>query len=155
MADSTQALAYNEALRGVTQQQAVLDGIRARASALLGIAAVSASFLGGVAFKDAGPRGLSWIPIVAFVAVGVLAIWILLPVRGWKFSFDVNILVTDYVEGSSPAKLDEMYRDLALHLGRHYTTNEQRLTRLFLKFKLASAILVFEVVCWLIVLGWK
>jgi hypothetical protein len=47
MADSTQALAYEKALRGVTQKQELLDGIRARASTLLGIAAISASFMGG------------------------------------------------------------------------------------------------------------
>ena len=57
MADSTQALAYEEALRGVTQQQQVLDGIRARVSTLLGIAAISASFLGGVALNKDSPKG--------------------------------------------------------------------------------------------------
>jgi hypothetical protein len=38
MADSTQALAFQEALRGVTQQQAVLESIRGRAATLLAIA---------------------------------------------------------------------------------------------------------------------
>jgi hypothetical protein len=70
--------ASEEALRGVTQQQQVLDGIRARASTLLGIAAISASFLGGVALNKDGPTGLTWIPIGAFVAVGLLTTWILL-----------------------------------------------------------------------------
>src|SRR6266545_612246 len=155
MADSTQTLAYEEALRGVTQQQQVLDGIRARASTLLGIAAISASFLGGVALNKDSPKGLTWIPIGAFVAVGLLTTWILLPIRGWKFSLDVKILIQDYVEGNSPAELPEMYRDLALYLDRHYVTNDQRLGRLFLLFKLASGLLVVEVVTWLLVLGWR
>ena len=155
MADSTQALAYEEALRGVTQQQQVLDGIRTRASTLLGIAALSASFLGGVALNKESPKGLAWIPVGAFVAVGLLTTWILLPVRGWTFSLDVNILLSDYVEGDSPAELPEMYRELAFHLGRHYITNDKRLGRLFLLFKLASGLLVVEVVTWLLVLGWK
>jgi hypothetical protein len=153
MADSTQALAYEEALRGITQQQAVLDGIRARASALLGIAAVSTSFLGGVTLNGKSLKPLTWIPIGAFVAVGLFAVWILLPVRGWKFSLDVKILIADYVEGDSPAALPEMYRDLALHLGNHYITNEKRLARLFLLFRVASTLLVIEVTTWLLILG--
>ena len=155
MADSTQALAYEEALRGVTQQQQVLDGIRARASTLLGIAAISASFLGGVALNTDRPTGPTWIPIGAFVAVGLLTTWILLPIRGWTFSLDAKILIKEYVEGDSPAELPEMYRDLALYLGRHYVSNDRRLRRLFLLFKLASGLLVVEVVTWLLVLGWK
>jgi hypothetical protein len=155
MADSTQALAYEEALRGVTQQQQVLDGIRARASTLLGIAAISASFLGGVALNTDRPTGPTWIPIGAFVAVGLLTTWILLPIRGWTFSLDAKILIKEYVEGDAPAELPEMYRDLALYLGRHYVSNDKRLGRLFLLFKLASGLLVVEVVTWLLVLGWK
>jgi hypothetical protein len=85
----------------------------------------------------------------------LLATWILVPIRGWKFSLDANILIKDYVEGDSPAALPEMYRDLALYLGRHYVTNGKRLTRLFLLFKLASGLLVVEVVTWLLVLGWR
>ena len=48
-----------------------------------------------------------------------------------------------------------MYRDLALYLDRHYVTNDKRLGRLFLLFKLASSLLVVEVVTWLFVLGWR
>jgi hypothetical protein len=152
MADSTQALVYEEALRGIMQQQAVLDGIRARASTLLGIASISTSFLGGAALGEQGPKGLSWVPIAAFVAVSLLAILILLPVRGWSFSLDADVLVNDWIKGDRPPDLPEMYLDLARFLGQSFTENEQRLMRLFRLFKLASALLVLQVVAWLIVL---
>jgi hypothetical protein len=48
MADSTYALAYEEALRGVVQQQTVLTDIRGRAATMLGVASISTSFLGGL-----------------------------------------------------------------------------------------------------------
>jgi hypothetical protein len=57
MADSTYGLAYEEALRGVVQQQAVLTDIRGRAATMLGAAAVSTSFLGGIAASGGGGRG--------------------------------------------------------------------------------------------------
>jgi hypothetical protein len=60
MADSTQALAYEKALRGVTQKQELLDGIRARASTLPGITAISASFLGGVALNNDRRQEFRW-----------------------------------------------------------------------------------------------
>jgi hypothetical protein len=51
MADSTYALAYEEALRGVVQQQAVLTDVRGRAATMLGAASISTSFLGASRFK--------------------------------------------------------------------------------------------------------
>ena len=152
MADSTQALAFQEALRGVTQQQAVLESIRGRAATLLAIASVSTSFLGGVALNTERPRGLAWIPVLLFILVGVLAILILLPRRGWIFRLGARELIRDYVEADPPASLPEMQRDLALHLERHYQGNERHLRRLFWLFQAASALLVGEVVVWLLVL---
>jgi hypothetical protein len=152
MADSTQALAYEEALRALTQQQAVLDGLRSRASTLLGITSISTSFLGGIVLDSGKLEGLTWIPVCTFV-IGMLAIWILLPTPGWKFSLDISILISDYVEGHPPAELPEMYRDLALHFRNHHRDNEAHLGRLFLLYRLASGLLVAEVSSWLIVLG--
>jgi hypothetical protein len=113
MADSTYGLAYEEALRGVVQQQAVLTDIRGRAATMLGAAAVSTSFLGGIALQDQRPTGWSWVAVGAFVAVGLLTIWILLPRRGWTFRLSARKLIKEYVECDNPAELPEMYRDLA------------------------------------------
>jgi hypothetical protein len=153
MADSTYGLAYEEALRGVVQQQAVLTDIRGRAATMLGAASVSTSFLGGIALQDQKPTGWSWIAIGAFVAVGLLTIWILLPRRGWTFRMSARKLIKEYIESDNPAELHEMYRDLALHLEKHFDLNQNRLNRLFLRLRLASAILVGEIVLWLFVLA--
>ena len=153
MADSTYGLAYEEALRGVVQQQAVLTDIRGRAATMLGAAAVSTSFLGGIALQDQKPTGWSWVAVGAFVAVGLLTIWILLPRRGWTFRMSARKLIREYVEGDKPADLPEMYRDLALHLENHFEANQKRLGQLFLRLRVASGILVGEIVLWLFVLA--
>jgi hypothetical protein len=79
MADSTYALAYEEALRGVVQQQAVLTDVRGRAATTLGSGFDLDIAPGGIALQDQKPTGLSWVAIGAFVAVGLLTIGILVP----------------------------------------------------------------------------
>jgi hypothetical protein len=153
MADSTYALAYEEALRGVVQQQAVLTDVRGRAATMLGVASISTSFLGGLALRDQRPIGWSWLAIGAFVAVGLLTIWILLPRRGWTFRMSARSLIKDYIEVERPADLPEMYRDLALHLENHFEGNQKRLDRLFWLLRSASVLLVAEIVLWLFILG--
>jgi hypothetical protein len=153
MADSTYSLAYEEALRGVVQQQAVLTDIRGRAATMLGAASVSTSFLGGIALQQQRPTGWSWVAIGAFVAVGFLTIWILLPRRGWTFRMSARKLIKEYIESDNPAELPEMYRDLALHLENHFEVNQRRLEQLFLRLRIASAVLVGEIVLWLLVLA--
>jgi hypothetical protein len=153
MADTTQASAYQEALRGVVQQQDVLKDIRGRASTLLGVASISTSFLGGLALQEHKPHGLGWLAVGAFVLIGGLTLLMLLPQQGWVFRFSAKRLIGDYVEAKPPADLPDMQRDLALHLENHYIANDKRLGRLFWLFRLASTILVVEIVTWLLVLS--
>jgi hypothetical protein len=153
MADTTYTLAYQEALRGVTQQQDVLKDIRGRASTLLGVASISTSFLGGTALAKQKLSGLGWIAVAAFVLAGGLTILMLLPRRGWVFRFSAKRLIKDYVEAKPPAELSDMQRDLALHLENHYIVNNKRLGLLFWLFRTASMVLVIEIVTWLLILS--
>jgi hypothetical protein len=67
-------LAYQEARRAITQQQAVLDGLRGRAGTLLAVAVIVTSFLGSIALPADGLIGLGWFAIVLFlVAAAVVA----------------------------------------------------------------------------------
>jgi hypothetical protein len=152
VADTTQAVAYNEALRGVQQQQVVLGDLRGRAATLLGVASVATSFLGGIALSDGSPSNPSWFAIGAFVAVGLLTISILLPRKGWIFRLSARALIRDYIEAESPVNINEMHRDLALHIESHFEQNEKRLNRLFWLFRASSATLVVEILLWLFAL---
>jgi hypothetical protein len=138
MADTAQALAFEEALRGVAQQQAVLDGLRGRATALLGVASISTSFLGGIALSNSKPSGPSWMAIGTFITVGFLTIGILFPRRGWIFRTSPKALISDYVEAEPPASLQEMQRDLALYFERHLTRIKSDLIALSGSFELPA-----------------
>jgi len=85
VAESTEAVAYEEAVRAISQQEQVLDGVRTRAGTLLSMAAVATSFLGGLALDKKRLAALSLIAVLAFLAVGLLTIYILFPRGGWIF----------------------------------------------------------------------
>jgi hypothetical protein len=153
MAETPQALAYQEALRAITQQQDVLKDIRGRSSTLLGVASISTSFLGGIALNKQDPHGLSWVAVGAFVVLGGLTLAILLPRAGWTFRFSARKLIAEYIETDSPAELAEIHRDLALHLENHYDSNGQHLRVLFWLFRIATAVLVIEILMWLLAIA--
>lgn len=151
MAGSPEEVAYNEALRSITQQQGVLDGLRSRAGTLFASASIATSFLGGLALQDTAVHGLGWVAVGAFVGMALCSILILWPRWGWVFRLSADDLVRDWVD--ERGTMDAMHRDLALYLERHYQANESKLGRLLILFQVAAVLLVVEVVAWLFVLG--
>jgi hypothetical protein len=153
MADSVEAVAFEEAGRAITQQQQVLDGLRTRAGTLLSMASVSTSFLGGLTLDKKRLAALTLLALVAFAAVGALTVYILYPRGGWVFGLSAKTLIKNFIDTQPKWQLSAMYRDLALHLENHYDRNARQLVRLFWLFRLASGLLVVEVILWLLVLG--
>ncbi len=148
-------LAFEEAKRAVVQQAGAVEALRGRAGTLLAVASLATSFLGGLALQDKAPRGwLSWVAVAAFVGVVVLAVLILLPSYKWVFALSARRIIGDYIEGEPPADLAATHRDLALHLENHLDRNEKRLDWLYRQFTAASALLVVEVLAWLVIL-WR
>ena len=144
---------YYEAVRTLDHQEATLDNLRARAGLLLTAPAVATSFLGAAALGETDNTApWSAIAIVLFVVVGVLCVGLLWPRSNWKWRFRPSELLSDYVEATSPADLNEMYRDLALHLEQNYRDNNDRLKPLWLSFQAATGLLAAEVLCWLVAL---
>jgi hypothetical protein len=158
VADSTESIIYAEALRMVSDQRADRDALRARAGTLLSASSLVTAFLGGLAlsqFRDAHHHSslssLAWSAIAAFVTTVVLTIGILLP-WPWTFVLSPRILVEDHLDRSSKTDPDDLRRFLATTMEGHHTKNATILGRLFLVFGLASALLVYEAVSWLLVL---
>jgi hypothetical protein len=150
MADETEALAYSESLRPITQQQAVLDDLRSRAGLLFSATSIATAFLAGVALRTQGMKPESWIATICFVGVGLLVLRVLWPQAGWIFQLSARVLIESYVEGDHPATLPEMHRELALHMENHYETNKAKLDRLFWFYQAASVLLILEIVAWLV-----
>lgn len=62
-------VAYDEALRALSEQQAVIDSFRNRAGLLFSSAAIAASFLGSQALRGSNPNLAAWLALLCFVAV--------------------------------------------------------------------------------------
>lgn len=151
--DPRYELVWNESLRSITQQQALLESLRGRTGTLLSAAAIATSFLGGVAFDDQKVTSEGKIAVLLFALVGVLCVWVLRPRPNWHFRNAATSLIDEYVEGDSPCSLDELHKELALHNEKNYTTNQKKLHRMMVQYQVATAALIAEIVAWLIELG--
>ncbi|HET9677798.1 MAG TPA: hypothetical protein VFP21_09875, partial [Solirubrobacterales bacterium] len=59
-------VAYDEAVRALSEQQAVIDSFRTRAGHLFSVAAVTTSFLGAQAFQGGDTNPVSWLALLCF-----------------------------------------------------------------------------------------
>jgi hypothetical protein len=151
--DETQGaykLAYDEAVRALSQQQTVLDNFRTRAGILLSAAAIATSFLGGQALRQASMSAWSWLAVLGFVGLSASTLLILWPRRDWEFAAIPRRLISIYIETENPLSVERIHRDLALHMQDSYDMNEARLERLIVYFRLAVVLLTVEVLAWVI-----
>ena len=146
MADTTQAMIHEEALRGIARQQSVIENLRTRSGTLFAAASLVAAFLGAQALQRE-PRldELAWIAVGSFVVLFVVAMSILWP---WKFKFVLNpeILIEDHMSKSVP--------QLQVYLARiwreNYEWNQRKVNQLSVVFRLGLLALVVEVLAWLL-----
>jgi hypothetical protein len=153
-ADRAYELAYEEAVRALSQQQSVIDSFRTRAGLVLSAAAITTSFLGAQALRAGGPNAATWIALGSFFLVGVAALAILWP-RSWEFTANAGHVIAYYIEGDEPLELWQIHRDVALHMQDSYGNNQAGLERLIVYFRVAVALLTVEVIAWVIDLASK
>jgi hypothetical protein len=142
-------IAYTEAVRTITRQQDVVDGLRTRAGTLFAGAALVTAFLGGQALsRDPTFDVVTWIAIGAFVALFALTLVILWP---WPFRFALSaqILIEDHLEKD----VAELQVYVAEIWEKNYHLNQPRVDALHWVFRAACAALSLEVVAWLISIG--
>jgi hypothetical protein len=145
-------LAYQEGLRAISQQQAVLESLRGRAGTLLAVASIVTSFLGGFALGNDGPAGWSWLAIGLFLAAAAAVAYILKPRDQWHFRSRPSVIIGSYVEDEPPAPLWAMHKQLAEHLEVDFDANEKNMRPLFQALQLANVFLAGEVIVWLVIL---
>jgi hypothetical protein len=147
-------LAFQEAGRAVVQQAGALEALRGRAGMLLAVASLATSFLGALALQDDRPKDLlAWVGVGSFVGLVALTLVMLLP-RRWVFSLTARWIIGDYIEAEQPADLATTYRELALHLDKHFERNQRRLNRLSATFVATCVLLAVEVLTWLVII-WR
>jgi hypothetical protein len=143
-------VAYDEALRLIQTQQERLADTRARASVILSAASIAAAFLGASALDNHRAfEAATWVATVAFVIVASIAVALLVPWPGWRFTNYPKKLVTDYAERAD-LSLGETYGYLAGYTDDHYVHNEKRMTWRYWLLAASCLALLVEVVFFLI-----
>jgi hypothetical protein len=146
--DARSAFVYQEALRGLLQQQAAVESLHARAATLIFAASFASSLLGSRALEN-GLGAWDWFALAVLVAIGGLAVLLLWPYYNLTFRFDPEELLARYVDVDEPAPLARMHRELALEIKRDWRQNGRIVKRLREGLQVALILLVIEILAWL------
>ena len=144
-------LAYSLSLRTLSQQEGVLNELRARTGTLLAAAALVASFLGGTVINRDGFDVWTALALVSLVVSIGFATGVLLP-RG-KMIFSLRGSALYEQEASDEVLIAETYRRLAYWLEGFRDVNEPEIARLFRFYQLSVFALLAEVAFWCIQLA--
>lgn len=147
--DALYKVAYDEAVRALSDQRLEVDGVHSRTGLLLSVATVVTSFLGARTLESGSLSPTSWLALASFIATALVSLATLRSFRG-EFTADVSNLIAIYPEAPEPVPIEELPRDLALHMHGSYARNLERLDRLEMFFQIASGLLIAEVILWAI-----
>jgi hypothetical protein len=143
--------AYNEAVRGISQQRSSLDDLRTRTGAVLSAAILATAFLGAFAVHGTG-RGLAprfYGPVILFIIATILCIMVLLPVPGWFYTLDVRARLDD-IDTANPPTLFTIYNESVSLMKTGRENNSTRLNLMFIGFAIASGVVAAEIIWWLV-----
>ena len=149
--DPRVALIYEEALRGLQQQQAGVESLHNRAGTLIFAASFASSLLGSEALAD-GLNAWDWIALVLLLAIGALAVVMLWPYYALSFRFDPEELLRDYVDDKH-ATMTDMHRALALRAEGDRRSNGPLVRRIRIALEVALVLLLLEILAWLFSIG--
>ncbi len=136
-ADLLYKVAYDEAVRALSEQQEAIVSFHTRAGLLFSAAAITTSFLGTEARGGGGLNFASWAALLCFVAVTAASLAILWP-RAWDVTVDPREVIDSYIEPVDPAPIEELHRELSLHMHRSYLKNRNKLGNLSSSFRLLA-----------------
>jgi hypothetical protein len=147
--DPRSAFVYQEALRGLLQQQAAVESLHGRAATLIFAASFVSSLLGARALED-GVGAWDWTALGLLVAIGGLAVLMLWPYYNLTFRFDPEELLARYVDVPEPVSMTEMHRELGLRIKVDWVRNGRIVRRLREAMQVALILLLAEIVVWLV-----
>jgi hypothetical protein len=151
-ADLLYKVAYDEAVRALSEQRDAIDSFRTRAGLLLSAAAITTSFLGAQALEGGDSSFFSWPALLCFVFVASFTLAILWP-RKWEFTADPLGVIESYIDAAEPVRSEHLHRDLALDMQGSYLENRIELEKLVVFFQVANVLLAVEVVLWIIAIA--
>jgi hypothetical protein len=146
--DALYKVAYDEAVRALSEQQAAIESLRGRAGLLLSAAAVVTSFLSAQALRGGTAGFCSWLALLSFVALAATSVAILWP-RRWELTASPREVMKSLIESDEMVPIKDLHRDLSLQMHDSYLVNHQGLNHLTAFFQVASSLLTIEVVLWI------
>jgi hypothetical protein len=147
--DARLAFIYQEALRGLTQQQAVVESLLNRAGILIFALSFANSLLGTRALAD-GLGGWDWIALGSLVGVGIFAVVMLWPYYRYWFRFNPRELIDRYIDGPTSVPMATMHRELALRIEGDMGRNGRLVLRMRIACQLALVLLLVNLLAWLL-----
>lgn len=150
--DPRLAFVYQEALRGLQHQQAVMESLLNRAGTLIFAASFANSLLGSRALTD-GLGVWDWVAVGLLLAIGALAVVVLWPYYNLWFRFDPQELLDRYVDADEPATMPGMHRALALRIRADGRRNERILGRMRTACQLALVLLMGNILAWMLAIA--
>lgn len=146
--DALYEVAYEEAVRGLAEQQRVVESFRTRAGLLFSAATITASFLGARALRGGSANLASWLALLCFVAVAIASLAILWP-RRWEGAASPRDVIETYIESAEPTSIANLHRDLSLHMYSSYLENREGIQQFAALLQISSGLLTLEVVLWI------
>jgi hypothetical protein len=157
--DPRLAFVYQEAVRGLTHQQGVVESLNARAGNLVFAAAFATSLLGTRALSD-GVGIWDWAATALLFAVGALVAFMLWPFYNYTFRFEPSDLLRRYVDGGGDgdgdgdgASLSAMHRSLALRIERDMANNWRVIQRIRIALQVGLVCLLLEIATWMLAIS--
>lgn len=151
-ADPRVAFVYQEALRGLVQQQNLVDSMNTRAGNLIFAAAFVSSLFGSQALPN-GIGGWDAAALGCLFALGIVIVLMIWPYSQYKFRFDPRELLEQYVDSEPQASLTQMHRELALRIESDRQENWRIIQRLRAYMQLALVLFLLEILWWLMSLA--
>jgi len=146
--DPRVAFVYQEALRGLLQQQTAVESLHNRAATLVFAASFAGSLLGSRALSD-GVGSWDWTAIALLLLIGALTVVLLWPYYNLAFRFDPEVLLERYVDADQPASMQDIHRMLALQIKSDFARNGRIVRRLRETFQVALVLLLAEIMAWM------
>lgn len=155
VADTIDALIYQEAQRGLALQPVLLNELRARTGILLGLMTAVTSFLGALVVNS---HTFGWWSVGAlggFALAALACLAVLWPWHEWKFAGGAQDLIFNYClkrrpDDGSTWTLDQVQRDLALWMEKSMKGAMETMKFMQKCYIAAGLCLIAEVACWMI-----
>ena len=143
------AFVYQEALRGLLQQQAAVESLHNRAATLVFAASFASSLLGSRALAN-GVGAWDWLAISLLLVIGALTVALLWPYYNLTFRFDPEELLTTYVDTDQPLSMNDIHRRLALRIKADWQRNGRIVRRLRELLQIALVALLADILAWML-----